>query len=273
MIKSALALSRIVFNIGAYAANATLKKVTERDPILRRRFFIDNIGKYSKKALDIIGFKINAVGLEKLDPKENYLFVCNHMSYIDILVLSSVRSFVYVTSVDMGEAPFLGDMAEMGGALFIERRNRSQIGKDIEQIGLVLRAGFDVMLFPEGTSTSGKDVLPFKRSMFTSAISEKKDVVPTVLKYKAIDGKPFVPGENGDRVAWHSDMTFFGHFLGLVKTKSVEVEVKFLNPIKISEFSDKTPLAEHCYNIIRSEYVGQLSESQMNEVPALPPKI
>ena len=177
--------------IAAYMAQASLGKVLIRDPHDRLRFFIENISRWGSRALDILNFQIEVVGLEKLDLKNrNYLFVSNHMSYLDVLIFSAKVPSVFVTSVDMGQVFFLGTLAEMGGSIFVERRSRHRVDQDLSNMTNTLRNGFNIVIYPEGTSTDGQKLLPFKKSLLMSAVDSEREIVPVALKYMSVEPMP-----------------------------------------------------------------------------------
>lgn len=240
--------------MGLYAGSAIFGKYSIRDRDRRLEFFTKNVGTYTRRVLKNFNFDIHPVGYDaKLMSERNFLLVGNHLSYLDVLVLSSVQPCVFVTSVDMGEQFFLGDMAELGGSIFVERRHRGQIGNDIGVMAQTLRKGHNVVVYPEGTSSNGERVLPFKKSLLMSAVEAGVDVLPVVIKYTHINGEPFGPS-NRDRVCWYGDMNFLPHFLGLMTLKNVRVEMHFLDPIAVSKESTRHELAEKTYGAISTVY-------------------
>lgn len=249
--------------MAAYAAQATLGKLTIRDRDRRLEYFTQNVGKWCRRCLDAMRVEVKVVGYdEELFKKNNYLLVGNHLSYVDILVLSSVKPAVFVTSVDLGETKFLGSMAEMGGSIFVERRSRAQIARDLRMMTETLRAGHNVVIFPEGTSSDGSGVLPFKKSLLMSAVEAKKDVLPIVFKYTELDGEPFST-KNADRICWYGDMTFGAHFADILSTKSLRAELHFLDPVSVETFSTRQQLADEAYARISAEY-GRPFETSTN---------
>ncbi len=247
--------------IAAYMAQASMGKALIRDPHDRLRFFIENISRWGSKALKVLNFEIEVLGLEKLDLKNrNYLFVSNHMSYLDVLIFSAKVPSVFVTSVDMGQVFFLGTLAEMGGSIFVERRSRHRVDQDLSNMTNTLRNGFNIVIYPEGTSTDGQKLLPFKKSLLMSAVDAEREIVPVAMKYMSVDGEPFGKA-NADKVCWYGDMTFADHFLGLLKHREVKVQLQFLDPISskpegIPGERIRTELAEKSWHAIQSAYFG-----------------
>ena len=263
--------ARVGAHIGAYALQASLGKLLIKDDIRRKRFFIENISRHSRRALDAMNIEVEAIGLEaKAKSGRNHLLVSNHLSYLDILCLSSVWPCMFVTSVDMGEVFFLGTMAELGGSLFIERRHRGQIGRDLNALSGALRQGFDVVIYPEGTSGNGETVLPFKKSLLMSAVEAGVDLQPLTIKYTEIDGEPFSE-KNRDKVCWYGDMTFAPHFAGLLTMKSARVTIEFLEPIPVTPESSRHVLAHQAYGAIFANYTSRRIEAEANwPLPEVP---
>ncbi len=244
--------------IAGYMSQATAGKALIRDGDDRLRFFIENVSRWCAKALRTMDFEIECIGLENFDLKnKNYLFVSNHMSYLDVLIFSSKIPSVFVTSVDMGEVFFLGTLAEMGGSIFVERRTRQRVERDLSTMTETLRRGFNIVIFPEGTSTDGQKLLPFKKSLLMSAVDSGRDILPVAMKYMSIDGVPFSKA-NADTVCWYGDMTFADHLMGLWKHKSIKVQLQFLPPIETKNVADgeriRTELAEKAWLAIQDAY-------------------
>jgi 1-acyl-sn-glycerol-3-phosphate acyltransferase len=185
----------------------------------------------------------------------NYFMVCNHMSYIDILVLSSIRPAVFVTSVEMENTFFLGDMAKWGGSFFVNRINRRKMKEEVKALEELLEKGFNVFIFPEGTSTNGQELLPFKKSLFRVPFQTGAPILPICLKYKSIDGKAFSE-ENCDRVCWYDDMTFAPHFLQLMDLKDMQAEVTYLDPLDPKDFESHGDLSAAAQKAIAQCYYG-----------------
>jgi 1-acyl-sn-glycerol-3-phosphate acyltransferase len=266
-LSSAKRFAKITSLILQYAASASVGKFTIRDRNARLDFFTKNVGKYTKQALELFNMELKVVGYDPQMMKErNFLMIANHMSYIDILMVSSVQPCVFVTSVDMGEQFFLGDMAELGGSIFVERRHRGTIGRDLGVMADTLRAGHNVVLFPEGTSTNGEGLLPFKKSLFMSAVEAGVDILPVCLKYTEIDGEPFSPA-NRDRMCWYGDMDFFSHFMGLMNLKKVKAELHFLEPIVVTKDSTRQELAQKTFDAINAAYTGSPAANVSWEKP------
>lgn len=191
---------------------------------------------------------------------KTYFMVCNHMSYLDLLFLGSGEPTVFVTSVELRDTPFLGDIASYGGSYFVERRDRSKIPGEVKDLANLMNQKFNVFVFPEATSTHGMHILPFKRAMFSAAIEAGVDVLPICLRYETIDGEPFNE-HTKDRICWYGNMTFFPHFAQAMSLKSLKVTVTYLDPISTKQFPDRHMVADLAYNQITKHYFANRDPS------------
>lgn len=237
-------------------------KATEKDPLEWRRKSIRLTQKKSSGFLKKINFDVQKIYSrpDLFANGKNYFMVCNHMSYLDLLFLGSGEPTVFVTSVELRDSPFLGDIAKYGGAYFVDRRDRSKIPGEVKDLANLLKEKMNVFVFPEATSTHGMHIIPFKRAMFGAAIEAGVDVLPICLRYEAIDGEPFNE-HNKDRICWYGDMTFLPHFAQVMSLKSLKVTVTYLEPISVKQFPDRHMLADAAYNQITKHYFANRDPS------------
>ena len=248
---SAIIASRML----TYLTEASIKSRFEKDPVAMRAYLVEKVSRDSRPAMQAIGYDIKAIGRdEQLMKNKNFLLVGNHMSYLDPLVIASVQPTLFVTSVDMGETPGLGHITKMGGCIHIERRHRGHVDRDLGVMSEALKQGFNVMIFPEGTSSNGQDILPFKKSLLMAAVEAGVDIMPVCLKYTEIDGEPF-SAKNADKICWYGDMSFGPHFVESMKSKNVKVEIHFLEPIQVTKDSTRDELALKSHTAVRKEYM------------------
>lgn len=253
MIQRAWKTFVISYLMGHHIVLGSIVKYTVRDPWKRRKILQRMVSRHSKVACAVFGIKIDFSGLENAKEEAAYLVVGNHLSYLDVLIMSSFRPLCYVTSMEIKQTPFLGLLTEVGGCLYVERRSRENIQNEIGEIELALKEGLSVVVFPEATSTNGEQVLPFKRSLFLSAVKSGCSVLPTVIQYDAIDGKP-VSKENRDKLCWYGDMRFAGHFFGLMAMKEINVSLKVLPEIPVEPDSTRDKLMEQAQKLVHENY-------------------
>lgn len=173
-----------------------------------------------KLGLFIMRVKVQIQG--ELPPSS--FVVCNHMSYLDILILTQLAPMSFVTSQEIKETPVLGWLCQVGGCLFVERRNKINIKNEIQQITKSLSENQNVVVFPEATSTNAEEVLRFKRPLYNAAIFANKPVSVLCLNYTSINSDPFT-ALNRDYVCWYGDMSFVPHLWKLMSLKSVTATV------------------------------------------------
>ncbi|HEX3035653.1 MAG TPA: lysophospholipid acyltransferase family protein [Thermodesulfobacteriota bacterium] len=176
------------------------------DMLVRNRrkklvYFLKTTSFFSNVVLKVLGIKVKVRNYERLSKTdESCLIVSNHLSYIDVLIISSVIPPVFIASIDEVRDRFLvGTVAKFGGSVFVERRNRAYLSQEIKVISDLLNEGFNVVLFPEGSTSNGERVLSFKSSFIAPAIKSNVDILPICLKYLRINGESINP-ENRDLV-------------------------------------------------------------------------
>ncbi len=204
-------------------------------------------------ALKILGIKVTVVNRPR-DKKalDNVFVISNHLSYLDILIYASVFRSLFITSVEVQNMFFLGLMSRLGGSFFVERRSKTRLLKEIDRIADVIKKGFTVTLFPEGTSSNGDTVLPFKSALFSAAAKADVPVLPVCIQYQTINGQP-VTSSNRDLVYYYGDIEFFPHLMKLFFVKQVEVKIEFLEKIN-SGVRERKELVDTVYTAILNCY-------------------
>jgi 1-acyl-sn-glycerol-3-phosphate acyltransferase len=233
-------------------------KAGTRDPLKQRFLLAQNTSQTSRNMLRGFRIKINLINPQNLQSlkQENHLVAANHVSYTDIVVLSSLHPLVFITSTDMAATPVLGDITRFGGSLFTNREKHTSLPEEINNFARALSQGFDLVLFPEGTSTSGETFLPFRKSLFQTPIIAQKPVLPICLKYKTLDGKPITTQKQRDVVCWYGEMFFAPHFWELIRHK-VEVDVTVLPSIPYDETVKRQELSDRVFGQLMEVYQKQ----------------
>ena len=150
------------------------------------------------------------------------LLVSNHLSYLDILLLGSVSPGLFVSKQEVKNWPVFGWFAALGGTVFVQRSRRGEVGAVAAQIHTLLAEGQLVILFPEGTSSGGHEILPFKSSLLEPAVGQKCRLFATCLGYSLGDGVV------ADGVCYWRDMTFLPHFVNLLQKQFVQARASFV---------------------------------------------
>lgn len=180
--------------------------------------------------LFLLSVKVNPTFEDGVGKVQSGLYVGNHLSYLDVLVICSVRPSCFVTSVEVRDTPGLGLICRMAGCLFVERRNKLKLRDEVIEISEGLRAGLNVAIFPEATSTNGEQILRFRRPLYIAAIEACMPVVPFCLNYSHVGLKP-IDQDTRDKVFWYGDMDFIPHLWALAGSGGVKVDLHFLKPI------------------------------------------
>jgi 1-acyl-sn-glycerol-3-phosphate acyltransferase len=190
---------------------------------------------------------------ELLRDEHTKLIVSNHMSYIDAIILCPFIHANFITSVEIHETPVLGKITEMGGCLYVERRNKERIQEEIQTLSDSMDAGLNIYIFPEATSTNGEELHRFRRPLFNCVLNGTGRVLPITIRYKMVDGKP-VTKANRDLLCWYGDMSFFPHFWSYLKTTGMLAEVHVHDYIIPEPDWDMTLMAAKAQEVVATEF-------------------
>jgi len=180
---------------------------------------------WCKRLLSIFEIKVEVQGLNSfLYNQKQYLIVANHISWMDIIVIQSIKPSIFVAKSDVASWPLFGWVAQMTGTIFIKREKVSDIKKALKKMKrrLIKRS---VCIFPEGTSTNGRYLLPFKSNLFQSSIDTNKSILPLCLRYKQ-------KGMYSDKAAFIDDMSLVDSIIKIKKEIDISVEVEVLQPVR-----------------------------------------
>jgi len=149
------------------------------------------------------------------------LLVCNHLSYLDVLVLGATAPCVFVSKCEVRRWPVFGWFASLAGTIFLRRNRRSDVERVAGEMRLVLDAGALVVLFPEGTTSDGREVLPFKSALLQSATEQPHGLAAAFIEYSLNDGSV------AEEVCYWRDMTLLPHLLNLMSKRGLEARLCF----------------------------------------------
>lgn len=223
-----------------------------RDPATRRRRFSVHGMWWCRICCKTFRIKVKVKG--DANPDKVGLVICNHLGFIDILALASIRPNLFVTSKEMRETPVLGLITEMGGCIYVERRSRSNILKELGEMIDALKDGFRVTLYPEATSTNGEGVLPFKRTLLTAAAHAQVPVLPAVFNFLEINGEPGFQIKYRDSVCWYGDIPFHVAIWRAFGLRSLVCEVEFLPPLATRVDEDRGIVADALHDMIKAKF-------------------
>lgn len=202
-----------------------------------------------RNAFRIMGMGFSVKGQQMSHPGA---VVANHSSWLDIFSLNAAKRVYFVSKSEVAKWPGIGALARATGTVFIERDPRkARDQKDVFEGRL--KAGHKLLFFPEGTSTDGLRVLPFKSTLFAAFFAEGlKDILwvqPVTVNYTA------PAGEEARFYGWWGEMEFFPHLIKtLAVRKAGSVEVIYHPPLRVAEAESRKSMALVCENTVRGAH-------------------
>lgn len=154
--------------------------------------------------------------------------VSNHISYLDILVIGSIRPSVFMAKHEVRRWPIIGWLARLAGTVFVDRGSKRSAPKSFGEIARILECGVNIVFFPEGTTTDGSFVREFKSTFFHVPASLNVPVIPVSIMYTHLEGRKIEPHQR-NAVSWHGDMCLLPHFWDILGLRHLDVTLHF-NP-------------------------------------------
>jgi 1-acyl-sn-glycerol-3-phosphate acyltransferase len=189
---------------------------------------------WSAGLMRVFGFRLHRIGTPLPGA---VLFVANHVSWADIVVLHSQRMMGFVAKREIASWPVVGWMAKRAETIFHQRGNTESLGGVLHEMLARLRAGRAVAVFPEGRTRDGREVGPFHARIFLAAVESGAPVQPVALRYG-------VRGDAQARVAFQPGEHFVGNFFRLLGEPGRRAEVHFLEPIAAGDADGRRGIAE-----------------------------
>ncbi len=208
----------------------------------------------------LIGLKVEVIGAPVGD--RPLMLAANHVSWKDIVVLGAVADVVYVAKSEVRDWPVFGWLARLQRSVFVERERKRTTADQIGEMAIRLKAGEIVVLFPEGTTSDGNRILPFKTSLFGAAtaaipeVPEKRVIVqPVAICYVGIQGMP-MGRYHRPVAAWPGDVALGPHLMRVLREGALEVEVRFGEPVVFDETTNRKQAAK----LIETRVAAMLAE-------------
>lgn len=225
----------------AYLARLPLR----RSPAARERLRVATFGGWARRVTRLLRMRIDVRGRP---PAEPCVLVSNHLSYVDIVVLAAHLDAIFVAKSEVAGWPVLGPMTRAMGTIFVNRTAVRELPRVNDSIERALAAGHTVVIFPEGTSTRGEEVLPFRPSLLEPAVRTSYPVGCASLSYRTPPGEP--PASLS--VCWWGDMPFFGHAVGLVQLSQFDATLHFGEALLREK--DRKVLARESWRAVRERF-------------------
>ena len=181
--------------------------------------------------------------------------VSNHLSYLDILLYSAAQPFVMVAKTEVRSWPLLGWLTAQAGTVYVERGGGPRTYQGVNAaMAEAYRSGLPVLFFPEGTTTDGASVLPFRRGLFHSVLHDGVSLRTAALRY-TLDDEPVNGGATvGQNVCWWGDMTFGPHMFRFLGLKGLRAQIRFGG--EVFERADRFVMSESAQARVAELYEG-----------------
>lgn len=193
--------------------------------------------------MTILGVRLDVRGEP---PSRSGLLVCNHLGYLDIVVLTATLRATFVSKSEVASWPLLGPVVTLLGTIYVNRARRTDVARVNRLIADSLGKGRNVVVFPEGTSSDGSDVLPFRASLLEPCEEDRHPIHYARLHYSTPPGAP----DAAESVCWWGDAPFLPHVMGLLRVPHVHALVHFGNEAVIP--ADRKTLAVSLREKIRA---------------------
>src|ERR1700742_77611 len=218
---------------------------------------------YYRVLARLLRIKVRVVGTPPRD--RAVLFVSNHVSWADIVVIGSIAAVAFVAKSEVASWPLVGITAKIQRTVFVDRKRRHQAIEAVAQIVDRLKRGTSVVLFAEGTSSDGTRVLPF-RSALLGAVEEASShseaagpilIQPMSICYTAQHGMPMSRRQR-PLVAWYGDLDFVPHIKALIQQGVVDAVVTYGDPVAAEGSLDRKAMTKRLEGAVRRQMTGAL---------------
>lgn len=191
--------------------------------------------------LQIKGEKLEAAQLK------NTMIVSNHISWLDTVVMLRLCFVQYIGKIEMLRWPILSNLIKAGGTIFINRKNKKDLLGINQKVAEYLTQGATIGLYPEGKTSNGREILPFKAPLLEAAIMAKSKIYPVVLNYRK-ENNQLATEVTFAKVNWLQTV------MNTLRLKNLIITATILPPISAADFSDRESLANFLHQQISATY-------------------
>lgn len=196
-----------------------------------------------------LGLSVRVLGAPARAAGRPVMFVSNHSSWLDIPVLGGRLEACFVSKDNVAAWPAIGTVARLGRTVFVSRSRRST-GEERDRMQARLAGGDALILFPEGTSSDGARVLPFRSAFFAAAFGESAPLIqPVSVVYDRLAGLP-VSHASRPVFAWYGDMSLAPHFWQVAQWRGKRATVLLHRPIDPADYPDRKALAQAAWQAV-----------------------
>lgn len=193
---------------------------------------------WCKQLLAAFNLRVDVIGIapEYSPAFLNNMLIANHVSWADVHALNSILPLRFIAKSEIKHWPIFGYLVRCANTLFIDRNKKHDAQRTAQLVTERLLAGDNIGLFPEGTTTDGTELKPFKSSLMQAAIDAKSTIWPVVVRYKTAYGAV------DTSLAYAGETTLFASMQQMLKQKQPVLDLYFLPPILAIHFNDRRTL-------------------------------
>lgn len=222
---------------------------------------------FHRYVLFVLGVRVERAGV--VDARKPLLITANHLSWLDILVISSLFPVSFIAKSEVGEWPLFGTLARLQRSIFVERQRRGKTGDVNRAIAARMLDGDALVLFAEGTTSDGTRILPFRSALIGAAqaatgsaatgdSTTESFIQPVNIAYPRLGGLPIGRG-NHPLIAWHGDMELIPHLGDFLTLPGVDCRVTLLPARTVDAGTDRKAMTRQLEAEIRAAHARTLT--------------
>jgi 1-acyl-sn-glycerol-3-phosphate acyltransferase len=210
---------------------------------------------FHRTVLKILNIRVEVLGVPS-EQNRPLLFVSNHASWLDIVVLGSTGPLCFIAKSEIANWPLFGTFARLQRSIFVDRSRRHGTGQVNKSIARTLSGGDPVVLFGEGTSSDGNRVLQFRSALLGGLRDAMEEngrgfVQPVAIAYRKFHGIP-MGRRHREVAAWYGDMDLLPHLLRVLKEGAIDVTVAFGKVMEVAHEDDRKTLSRNVESTVRT---------------------
>lgn len=216
---------------------------------------------FLRYAARVCGARVEVIGTHL---KRDVFFVANHVSWIDILALAGASGTAFVAKAELADAPVVGWLASLNRTVFVKREHRMGVAEQINALKEALADNWSVTVFPEGTTTDGQSLLPFKTSMLSVLEPPPPGVLvqPVIVDY----------GPVAEWIGWIGEEGGLNNAKRLLSRKgNFRVRLHYLEPFSPEDFRGRKAIGQESRRRIEEALVEILGKPLRPFAHTVPP--
>ena len=213
---------------------------------------------WHKTILAIIGVKVQVHG--EFSNAHPLFLICNHVSWVDILVMGSIKELCFIAKAEIGKWPIINRLAKLQGTVFVDRTNSRDAANQVDTIAARLLHGDVMVLFAEGTTSDGNKILPFNSSLFGAAQYavrqsniDKVMVQPVAIVYTRLHGLN-LGRRFQSQASWPGGVGITPHLMNFLRKSAFDVDIVLGEPMVINAQTNRKKISSEANFQVRTMY-------------------